>query len=207
MGMPGILIYDVFMVQGTYRRQPGPRRVAGPLPTLLGVEHVSTTVPDLTQAVDFFVEVFGATLVRRAQFRASPGSEEMEERFNAHREAVADLATLDLHGVILELFHYEAPDLSSGMPRNCDQGGHHIGFKVGDVVAAAEFLRSVEGVTVLGSPSFELAGGVRRGWVYFLSLGGFTWSWPRRSPSAHRIGCDHPTFPYPPASQQIGRQR
>jgi catechol 2,3-dioxygenase len=162
------LIYDVFMPEGN-RVAPAPSATARRLPTLVGVEHVSTTVPDLPQAISFFVDVLGATLIRQTRFEAGPDSDEMEVRFNAHREATARLATLDLHGVILELFQYEAPDLPSDMPRNCDPGGHHVGFRVGDVATAAEFLRSVEGVNVLGTPSYEESGGIRRAWVYFLT--------------------------------------
>jgi catechol 2,3-dioxygenase-like lactoylglutathione lyase family enzyme len=140
------------------------------IPGLERVEHVSTTVPDLDQAVEFFVTVFGASVLRRATFGATPGSDEMATRFNAHPDASAALATLDICGTTLELFEYSAPDLSATMPRNCDLGGHHVGFRVGDVAAAAAYLRTVPGVRVLGDVSYvEEYNGARRGWVYFLT--------------------------------------
>jgi catechol 2,3-dioxygenase-like lactoylglutathione lyase family enzyme len=73
-------------------------------------------------------------------------------------------------GTTVELFEYDAPDLARTMPRNCDAGGHHLGFRVPDVVAAAETLAAVPGVRVLGPPTFDdLPAGGRRGWVYFLT--------------------------------------
>jgi catechol 2,3-dioxygenase-like lactoylglutathione lyase family enzyme len=140
------------------------------LPLVAGVEHFSTTVPDLAQAVRFFVDVLGGREVRRLTFAAAPGSAEMELKFNAHPAAEAQLATLDLAGTTIELFEYDAPDLSTVMPRNCDAGGHHIGFRVASVAAAVAALVDVPGVRVLGEPTYgPLASGGRRGWVYFLT--------------------------------------
>jgi catechol 2,3-dioxygenase-like lactoylglutathione lyase family enzyme len=139
------------------------------VPGMVGVEHFSTTVPDLAQALAFFTGVLGARLVRRTRFSAEPGSTVMVDRFNAHADALAELASLEIGGTIVELFEYEAPDLAAGSPRNCDPGGHHIGFRVEDVAIAADHLNRVPGVTVLGEPTYEERAGRRRGWLYFLS--------------------------------------
>lgn len=140
------------------------------LPLGATVEHVSTTVPDLDAAVRFFVDVLGAVEVRRAAFASEPGGPQMDEHFNAHADASATLATLDVAGTIVELFAYVAPDLSTTMPRNCDAGGHHLGFRVPNVAAAAAALAEVPGVRVLGAPTYGTTlSGARRGWVYFLS--------------------------------------
>lgn len=140
------------------------------IPGLTGVEHVSTSVPDIEQARRFFVDVLGARVVGEQQFAGGEEGVDMVTSFNAHPDASAHLVTLDLHGVHTELFEYAAPDLRDDMPRNCDPGGHHLGFRVDDVADAAAYLATVPGVRVLGEPTYgEIAGGLRRGWVYFLS--------------------------------------
>lgn len=140
------------------------------IPGLTGVEHVSSSVPDIEQARSFFVDVLGAREVSRVRFAGGVDGVDMPVSFNAHPAASAELLTLDLHGVWMELFEYDAPDLVRAMPRNCDVGGHHLGFRVDDVAAAAEFLGEVPGVTVLGAPTYDaLPDGRRRGWVYFLT--------------------------------------
>jgi len=140
------------------------------LPGTVGLEHVAVTVPDLEAARAFFVDVLGGREVGRVAFSRDLDGSDMEVSFNAHPDAVAELVTLDLHGTTLELFHYDAPDLADAMPRNCDPGGHHLGLRVDDIVAAAAYLASVPGVRVLGAPSFAVRpDGVARGWVYFLT--------------------------------------
>jgi glyoxylase I family protein len=139
------------------------------LPLTASFEHASLTVPDLDLATEFFVAVLGAKVVGRATF-AADGDGEMEVRWNAHFDAVAELTTLVLAGTTIELWRYQAPDLAEGRPRNCDAGGHHLGWRVPDVRRAADLLRTVPGVQVLGEPAFDrMADGRRRGWVYFLS--------------------------------------
>jgi len=140
------------------------------IPGLTGVEHVSTSVPDIDAATAFFVDVLGARVVGEQRFAGGQDGVDMVATFNAHPLAAARLVTLDLHGVHTELFEYTAPDLRHEMPRNCDVGGHHLGFRVTDVAAAAAHLATVPGVRVLGEPTYgDTDRGIRRGWVYFLT--------------------------------------
>lgn len=140
----------------------------GAVPGLISVEHYSTTVPDLDEAVAFFEEVFAARTIRRTGFYS--GSASMRTHYNAHPDARLRAATMDVLGMVVELWEYEAPDLRRDPPRNCDAGGHHLGFVVEDVEEAARHLRGVVGVEVLGEPTYlERDNGRRRGWVYFLT--------------------------------------
>ena len=157
------------------------------IPGLRRVEHVSTSVPDIDSATDFFVQVLGARVVGEQRFAGGQDGVDMAVSFNAHPDAAARLVTLDLHGVHTELFEYTAPDLRREMPRNCDVGGHHLGFRVDDVAAAAEFLAAVPGVQVLGEPTYgEIPGDLRRGWVYFLT----PWGLQMEIAEEHPIAAD-----------------
>lgn len=140
------------------------------IPGVTRVEHVSTSVPDMEQASTFFTEVLGATLVGGERFAGGVDGVDMVGSFNAHPDASAELVTLDLHGLRVELFCYDAPDLVRAMPRNCDVGGHHIGLRVDDLPAAVASLAAVPGVEILGEPTYyPLPSGLHRGWVYFLT--------------------------------------
>ena len=133
-------------------------------------EHFSTTVPDIEQAVRFFVDVLGAVDDGvRHRFSGPDADFDMASTFNAHPDAVAHLVRLQLHGVTYELFQYESPDLDSSARRNCDVGGHHLGLRVRDLDAAIAALRSVAGVRVLGEANWSDTKDFRRGWVYFLT--------------------------------------
>jgi len=129
------------------------------------------TVPDLDQAVRFFVEVFGGVELYRRAIEAGSDPDAMEQRFNAHPQAGLRLAKLRVGALDLELFEYRAPDTATVTARNCDPGGHHLGFLVDDIDAAVAALDTIEGVTVLGTVS-TLPGGhplAGRRWVYLLS--------------------------------------
>ena len=149
-------------------------------PLSVRFEHASTTVDDVASAERFFVDVLGATVRFRSRFagQAAPGEPrssdpevfDMAETFNAHSESSAVLVSLEVGGTVVELFQYAAPDQAVQQPRNCDVGGHHLGFRVADLEAAVATLRSVPGVRILGDTNWSTnAAGVRRGWVYFLT--------------------------------------
>ncbi|GAB7007935.1 hypothetical protein JCM18899A_54140 [Nocardioides sp. AN3] len=135
------------------------------------LDHFSLTVPNLEQAVDFFIRALGARLKYTRVL--APGSEPalMEENYLAHREAGFALAKLELGGLGIELFEYSAPDQSRSQPRNCDLGGTHLGIVVPDIDEAIRLAATYPGVRVLGEPQ-TLRGdhplGGRR-WVYLLT--------------------------------------
>ena len=133
----------------------------------LSFEHFATTVPDLDSALDFFCDALGADHVATRSYGPEA---DMTGRFNAHSEAQSRVAKVAIGGVLIELWEYAAPDLRTEMPRNCDAGGHHVGFKVVDIDDAVERLRQYPGVRVLGEPSTITSGPlIGRRWVYFLT--------------------------------------
>jgi len=140
------------------------------LPGLRGTDHMGFTVPDLDEAVTFFVDVIGCEpFYELGPFQAE--DDWMATHLDVHpRTVMRRLKFLRCrHGSNFELFEYEAPDQNRTQPRNSDVGGHHLAFYVDDMDRAVAYLRS-KGVRVLGEPTVR-SGGPNGGqtWVYFLS--------------------------------------
>ncbi|MGH8907577.1 MAG: VOC family protein [Egibacteraceae bacterium] len=139
------------------------------IPGARNVDHIAYTVPDLEEAIDFFVDVLGAELIYREGPVEDKTGDWMSRKLNVHPRASANIAMLRLGPVTnVELFEYQAPDQNRSLPRNSDHGGHHLAFYVDDVDAAAAYLRAQPGVRVLGDPE-TIQDGPLKGdrWVYF----------------------------------------
>lgn len=152
--------------------QPAPRGVARRgIPTATNVDHVAYTVPDLKQAVEFFVDVLGADLLYRLDSVKDDDGDWMRRQLAVHPRASAQIAMLRLGPVTnVELFQYDAPDQSPQAPKNSDHGGHHLAFYVEDIEAAAEYLRAQPGVTLLGDIQTIEDGPIAGDrWIYFLA--------------------------------------
>jgi catechol 2,3-dioxygenase-like lactoylglutathione lyase family enzyme len=142
------------------------------VPTLRAVDHVAYTVPDLEQAVDFFVTHFGAELAYTDGPFVDEETDDMRRRLNVDPRARCTIAMLRIgkhHNI--ELFQYEAAEQSRTVPRNSDIGGHHLAFYVDDIDAGYEYVRSIPGVTVQDgpngvNPAAPVAG---QRWFYFLT--------------------------------------
>jgi catechol 2,3-dioxygenase-like lactoylglutathione lyase family enzyme len=121
------------------------------IPTARSIHHVAFTVPDLEQAIAFFRDVLGCELAYRAGPFSDPDGDWMATNLDVHREAVLHLAVLRAGPTTnIELLEFQSPDRTETMPRNDAVGGHHLAIYVDDVAAAAEYLRAVEGVRILG---------------------------------------------------------
>jgi catechol 2,3-dioxygenase-like lactoylglutathione lyase family enzyme len=141
------------------------------IPTATNVDHIAYTVPDLEEAVRFFVDVLGADLLYRED-TVRADDDWMREALDVHPRATADIAMLRLGPVTnLELFQYAAPDQNPTGPRNSDVGGHHLAFYVRDIDAATEYLRRRPGVRLLGDGPRTVTSGPIAGdrWLYFLT--------------------------------------
>lgn len=140
------------------------------LPGLRGTDHIGFTVPDLEEAVDFFVNVIGC----EAFYELGPFSSDedwMATNLNVHPRAVMKkLKFLRCgNGSNFEIFEYESPDQQTAQPKNTDVGGHHLAFYVDDFDTALEHLKA-NGVQILGEPTVRTAGpSGGQTWVYFLA--------------------------------------
>lgn len=140
------------------------------LPGLRGTDHIGFTVPDLDQAVRFFVDVIGC----EPFYELGPFSSHddwMREQLNVHPRAVMKKLKFlrCANGSNFELFEYDAPDQRRVQPRNSDIGGHHLAFYVDDFDTALEYLKQ-HGVRILGQPVVRTEGpSAGQTWVYFLT--------------------------------------
>jgi catechol 2,3-dioxygenase-like lactoylglutathione lyase family enzyme len=123
------------------------------IPGMRGHDHTGVTVPDMAQAVDFFVNVVGC----QKAMSFGPFSDDkgtfMQDVLNVNPRAVIQEITMVRcgHGSNIELFHYSSPDQKDATPKNSDIGGYHIALYVDDVKAAKEYLDS-KGVKTLMGP-------------------------------------------------------
>lgn len=140
------------------------------LPGMRGLQHIGITVPDLRQAVDFFVDVLGCEpFFSLGAFKFD--DDWMATHLNVHpRAEIRDFQMVRCgNGTNLEIFEYASPDQNRRLPHNSDIGGHHLAFYVDDMNAAVAYLES-KGVRVLGDPStFRDGPGAGLTWVYFLA--------------------------------------
>lgn len=140
------------------------------LPGLHGTDHIGFTVPNLEQAVDFFVNVIGCEVFYElGPFQAD--DDWMLEHLNVHpRTVMRKLKFLRCkNGANFEIFEYESPGQNRLLPSNSDVGGHHLAFYVDDIEVAIEYLKS-KGVRILGEPTRRSSGpSGGQTWVYFLT--------------------------------------
>jgi len=138
------------------------------IPGLRGVDHVGLTVPDMDQALEFFVEVIGCEpYYRMGPFR-DDDTDSFRDQFGVHpRSVLNEIQLLRLGNLNLELFVWDSPDPSEAPALNAS-GGHELCLYVDDIDSAIGHLRDL-GVDVLGE-KMELTGpeaGERASFVYF----------------------------------------
>jgi catechol 2,3-dioxygenase-like lactoylglutathione lyase family enzyme len=149
-------------------------RTDGWLPRVPGIryaDHVAFTVPDLDQAVAFFVEALGAQELYRST--RGPDADFMPENFAVPADARLTLAMLRMPpNLNIELFEWSSSDRRTEHPRHSDAGGHHLCFTVEDVDQAVTVLSTIPGVRLLGVRK-EVAGDSPRvagnRWTYSLT--------------------------------------
>jgi catechol 2,3-dioxygenase-like lactoylglutathione lyase family enzyme len=142
------------------------------VPTLRAVDHCAYTVPNLAEAVQFFVDHFGAEVAFHDEPFFDKRSDGMRRMLNVDPRAQSKIAMIRIgkhHNV--ELFEYDAPEQRTVQPLNSDIGGHHLAFYVDDIDAAYDYVRSIPGVVVQEGPNGvdPVAPVVGQRWFYFLS--------------------------------------
>ena len=105
---------------------------ADSIPGMRGHDHTGVTVPDMTEAVDFFTNVIGCKKAMSFGPFADDKGTFMQDLLGVHPKAVIEEITLVRcgFGSNIELFKYTAPDQKDATPKNSDIGGYHIAFYV-----------------------------------------------------------------------------
>lgn len=120
------------------------------IPTARYVDHAGYTVPNLDEAVRFFVEALGASLLYAAGPYHRPGTDYMPTRLGVSPEASVRLAVLRLGAALnLELVEFTGPGQRGEPPRVSDAGGCHLAIHVDDFEAASAYLRARPELRVL----------------------------------------------------------
>ena len=143
-----------------------------PVPGVRGLEHIGLTVPNLQDAIDFFVEVLGFEhFYDLGPFRDDEGQWFKENLDLDPRSVIPRAALLRCgHGSNLELFEYEAPNQDREVPLMSDWGGTHFAFYVDDMdVALADLER--RGLRILGGAKEGIGpeAGPGTSWAHFLT--------------------------------------
>jgi catechol 2,3-dioxygenase-like lactoylglutathione lyase family enzyme len=139
------------------------------------IDHAGFTVPDLDQAIDFFVDAFGAEVVLRTGPYDGvgyvwPGETEAES-------GALRLALLRHGSHNFELLEYKncASCQLTAPPRPAEVGSGHIAFYVDDIATAVAELRARPGIQILGEVITDEEGPMTGvDWVYVLSPWGMT---------------------------------
>ena len=127
------------------------------IPGAKAVDHAGFVVPDLNEAVGYFVETLGAAVlwwsppfsVNKDQLKAPPG-------LNTAPGAAFRLAMLRLGpNLNVELIEYDVPHESRQVPLSSALGVGHLAFLVADVRAAGGYLDR-QGVKLLQGPDTTL---------------------------------------------------
>jgi catechol 2,3-dioxygenase-like lactoylglutathione lyase family enzyme len=139
----------------------------------IAVDHIGVSVPDLDEAISFFVDVFGFEVVLRAgpydNFGYVWPGEDGPEQANLR---LAVLRQGDHNVELLEYSGRSAGDLSPA-PRPADPGGMHLALYVEDIYEAEARLKGRSDIRFL-CPVEKEQGGPLDGldWAYLLTSWG-----------------------------------
>jgi catechol 2,3-dioxygenase-like lactoylglutathione lyase family enzyme len=141
------------------------------IPGMRGHDHTGVTVPDMAQAVDFFVNIVGCEKAMSFGPFSDDKGTFMQDLLHVDPRAVIEEITQIRcgHGSNIELFKYTAPDQKVVTPRNSDIGGYHIAIYVDDIKAAKDYLDGKGVETFFGPLNVEQGPAAGQSIFYFLA--------------------------------------
>ena len=161
---PAILFLSVLTLFTDVRTVRADPLVRG-IPGARDMDHVGLTVPDLDQAMKFFVDVLGADLLWTDGPTSDPKGDAMAKKLGVDPRASMRLAMLRCGpNLNVELLEYHAPNQNTKMPANSDVDVPHLAFYVDDVDKAGVYLEA-HGCLLLGGPNVTPEGNPRAGQV------------------------------------------
>jgi len=138
-----------------------------------GLHHVGYGVPDLDQAVAFFTQVLGFTVVSRGGPLRSDTDDRMTRVFGVHPRATASMVFVRRSDLTVELICWQSLEQRTVPPINSDIGASHLALAVTDLPATLAFLRTQPGVQVLEPSEGNTFAYVRTPWgmlVQFMAV-------------------------------------
>ena len=134
-------------------KRKGSESVVTNVPTLLGMDHVGITVPDIAVARAWFVDVLRCAAPLSFGPFSDPVGTFMQDLLGVHPRAVIEQISMVRcgNGPSVELFEYSSPDQVQAFRKNSDFGGKHIAFYVRHIEKAVAYLES-RGVEKLLGP-------------------------------------------------------
>lgn len=118
------------------------------IPTAIRIDHFGYVVPDLAQAVAFFVDALGFEPLSLDDAPTAFGDDSLARWYHVHPRAAARFAFLRYGEAIVELTEWRTPEPPAPTPSNSDLGGRHFAIAVTNVDAAIAYLQALPGVTV-----------------------------------------------------------
>jgi catechol 2,3-dioxygenase-like lactoylglutathione lyase family enzyme len=133
----------------------------------VGMDHIGFTVPDMRQAMDFFIEVMGFSKI--TEIGPMDFDENWKRRYHIRQNAILEKIVMLRagSGSSIELFQYHSPDRDMHRPLGDDVGWFHIGFYTDDIPGSVVYLKS-KGIEIMNDPIVVAAGAPNTGetWVY-----------------------------------------
>lgn len=149
------------------------KKNTGALPGRVAVDHMGYTVPDLAQALDLFINVFGCEMVFMGGPYDDAGYIWPGEEHPAETPMRCAVLT---HGETtnIELLEYENPSQKEVVPpRPCEKGGAHICFYAEDIEGVVQALRAREDILIMGDVEKEVGGAIDSAdWIYTVTTWG-----------------------------------
>jgi len=113
------------------------------------IDHVGFAVPDLGQAIDFFIDVLGFRVETQFDPVCDPGDDYMSRTFDIHpRSAYRGAFIITRAGQRIELTQWETRNQDKHVAGLADMSSRHIAFSVDDLEQSAEYLARQSGVDV-----------------------------------------------------------
>jgi catechol 2,3-dioxygenase-like lactoylglutathione lyase family enzyme len=135
------------------------------VPTAINIDHYGYVVPDLDQAVAFFLDVLGFELLSIDDPITFP-DDRLARWYHVDPRASARFAFLRYGRAIIEFTEWHTPGQNTAVPSNSDLGGRHFAIAVTDVDAAMAYLKEQPGVTLFERSEWNF--------VYFTTPWGMT---------------------------------
>jgi catechol 2,3-dioxygenase-like lactoylglutathione lyase family enzyme len=127
---------------------------------ILGVNHITLSVPSLEEALAFYCDLLGFELVARMSWKSGSGTSVTAGKIMGIDGTAADAAHLRCSNLVLELFEFSHCEPASQHPERppIDHGYSHFCLAVSDIDSEYRRLKSA-GMRFLGEP-IKVAPGV-----------------------------------------------